>query len=675
MKQKIKDDQEKKARQKAVEAMEKAKERREKEQQRKEEKKKEELKAIEERQEARIASRSNKNLIEEEEFCYYRRMSPEEIPEAPVPQSRDQKVDFERFGIAMGHGVIYTPRVQRGANAQYRISNFIMSILFQYGGKDGGETTRLIKYENADTGETGTIELRDREIINFQDFKTALAGRNCVFKGSPIDLAGVLQRAYLFQIKASYIRELGWNTDGEFFAFSNAIVTKKGEVREVNRWGYLSIDKDEDRSYYYLPMWAEANEGDSRYDEDRKLLWKAGSKITVTKWLKMLWKAYGMNGLTAGLYVMAAEMYDVVFGTTGFFPYLFIFGKAGTGKTTLINFLLEAYGHGITGTSVVNSTQKGMARTMSQIRNGLIYLKEYSNGVSPEVDSLLKVAYDGQTYRIAQQSTDSRTKNFGVKSGIVIDGNEMPTNQSAVLDRCVTLEMEKTVFGEEETEAMKELKKISERDGMTSVTVEMTGIRDDFTVMFSILYKQTQDELRNKFGDGVSSRTINHTAMLLATYRTLKLCRLRGIDEDDAQLEWVDEDQLKEWLRELTERKGGEMEEAEETRVFFESAAEAIRNGWNGINDYYNIGSEGGLLYLNYPKFYKEYCVHCRVVGARVLGSVTMRKLLMAEESYAGKEDGRFYPASGSRNRQRGMVFRTNMDDGIRTVKGVQLIL
>lgn len=637
------------------------------------------VKPVIEASEARLKANSDnerhsnrRNLIEDKEFQYYRDMDPEMIPEAPVPQSQDQVRDFDRFGICLKDGTFFSPKQRGGTTASYRISNFVFSILFQYRSEQT-DCIRLLKYENNDTGECGTIEMSDREMLNFQEFRTLLAAKNCVFKGSPGDLAGALQRAYLYQVRADYIDHLGWNKEGEFFAFSNAVVTKDGQVSQAGRYGYLCQEKEGERKFLYLPQWAEANLQDGRYDEERRFLWEEESKMSITRYLKLLYEAYGMSGFAAGLYLMAAEMYDIIFDVTRFFPYLFLFGRAGTGKTTLINFLLAAYGRGITGTSVANSTMKGMARAFSQIANGLIYLKEYTNQIQPEVDSLLKVAYDGQTYRIAQNTGDNRTRSFSVSSGIVIDGNEMPSNQAAVMDRCIVLELEKTEFGESERLAMENLKKEVEGAGLSSLTVEATRIREDFGIFFKHMYPQAQRSIDKMFGGKLEARTLNHTAMLMATYKALQLCQLSDYETDDAQIGYIDEEEFGRWLAELCERKRKEMEEVEVTKLFLQAAADAIGGNWGDIADYYGVDRTAGLLYMNYPRFYKEYCKYCRETGQPVTASVTVRKLLIAEKAYYDTNEDRFYPESGKQHRQRGMVFRMTDDDGNWIVKGVQM--
>lgn len=637
------------------------------------------VEASEERLKAHTANESSRrNAIEEAEYQYYRNMEPEMIPEAPVPQSEDQTRDFDRFGICLKNGAFYTPKQRGGTTASFRVSNFVFSILFQYNSDDGSDCVRLLKYENNDTGECGTLEMTDRQMMNFQEFKTVMAGKNCVFKGAPVDLASALQRAYLFQIKANYIRQLGWNAEGNFFAFSNAIVTTDGKTSTVSPYGYLVTGVGGDRRFYYLPQWAEANMNNGSFDEERRYLYQAESTMGVTRFMKLLYQAYGMNGFAAGLYLFASECYDIIFKSAKFFPYMFLFGKAGTGKTTLINFLLAAYGKGITGTSVQNSTMKGMARAFSQTSNGLIYLKEYGNDIPPEVDSLLKVAYDGQTYRIAQQSTDNRTKSFSVSSGIIIDGNEMPSNQAAVLDRCIVVELEKSEFSEEESKACEELKKEMETKGFTNLTVEATKMRDVIGPTFGMLYKRAQDDVRRVMGDGIAARTANHTALLLAMFRTLKISINEDIDgessPDDWNLSFIEEREFVRWMAELCERKRMEMAEVEVTRIFFEAAAEAIHNNWNNIEDFYKFDRTAGLFYINYPKFYKEYALYCKATGLTVTASITIRKLLCAERAYCSTADDRFYAESGNGHRQRGMVFRLNEEEGTWTAKGVQFL-
>ena len=175
-------------------------------------------------------------------------------------------------------------------------------------------------------------------------------------------------------------------------------------------------------------------------------------------------QAYGISAIIGISYSIAAMFRDVIYNSRQTFPYLFLFGLPGVGKTSFTDLLLKLFGDPQDGVSLNNiSTAKGMARKTAQLKNALVYFKEYSNaGMDNNLIHFLKTAYDGIGYERAQTSNDNRTNTTRVNSGIIIDGNEIPEKNSAVFSRCILLQFSKTAYTAEQRKAFEQLKNISQ---------------------------------------------------------------------------------------------------------------------------------------------------------------------------------------------------------------------
>ena len=219
---------------------------------------------------------------------------------------------------------------------------------------------------------------------------------------------------------------------------------------------------------------------------------------------------------------------DIVFKELNFFPFLFLFGEAGVGKSSFIDFLLRIFGDKNVGVSIKTSTIKGITRTTSQTVNAIAFLKEYDSSITRELIAFFKNAYDGAGYTIAQKSIDNKTEDFFVESALLVDGNVLPTSESALYDRMIVLTFEKDQFNDIETMSYRTL--INESDeGFGQVLREIHKYRNHFKEnykrVFNDLYFDLKDKETKKFkGVSLSSlpeRTLKHIAFLLTPYTLL----------------------------------------------------------------------------------------------------------------------------------------------------------
>lgn len=549
-------------------------------------------------------------LFNKAEYREHREKDPEQRVLLPVPQSQNKHSDLAEFGVYSEGGKYRTQTEKRGEQI---ISNFVFVPLYQFPTM-ANISTFLVKYYNANTGIEGTTELDTKQLYIVSELRTAFGEYGCIWKGSQRELANLLDKLTLYTDKGVCIETLGYNKEGDFYAFSNALITNS-EIKYCNEYGIVSTSG----KAYYLPYSAKTNIEKGRYEDDRCFRYEPNEGINASYFLSLIYQSFGKSGYIAAIFTLGALFYDIIFSVTKFFPYLFIFGQRGTGKTTLLSFLLSIFGKDIKGVSVAGgTTKKGAARTFSQRNNSIIYLKEYTNNIDKDYDSMLKVVYDGQSYTTAQTSNNNETSTRKVNSAIIIDANELATNNDAVNDRCITIELRKTRHTDEETQAHDTLKEL-EKKTFTDIVVELMKYRGIFENDFLKLYKHNQQQFEDK---GNSARTNNHSALILT---------IRDILENIGIEQPINREETIKTIDEINEQKKEDMNTIDPVTIFWESVSYEIENGFGSSYNYYLYDEITNTLFINLEHFKQAYSIRCKNIDFRNNVDFTSLKRLITD--------------------------------------------
>jgi hypothetical protein len=553
------------------------------------------------------------------------------------PISRDSEnpdLDFKTFHFFKRDGRYFVFEGNHKAKTGIAISNFLMEILYHF--VDGSNNTRrLIKIQRY-TNELITVEVLSSE-MKPDNFKTILKSQNCSFLGNAFQLESIFMVLMDDQREAFAIEMLGYIPEFEIYAFSDCILNKNNNLVKVNRIG---IATDENKSFY-LPAFAQNNINNVAYNNTRKFRYKEGV-LTFQEWAKLIYQAYGVNGSISICFLINSLFRDIVFYETGFMPFLYLFGQPGVGKSSFIDFFLRLFGEKEIGISIKNSNTKGIARSLSQKRNSLIFLKEYENTIDREMIALLKNAYDGAAYTIAQKSTDNKTHSFLIESALIIDGNVLPTAESALFDRMIVLHFETHSFTEEETNAYKRLVDESEK-GLGQIIKEILGHRETFKANFKNDFRDIYNEIKYTSLDyeGFSinmlpERTIRHIAFLLTPFKTLQ--EKLSFPFDFSEL-------VKKIVLDSIE-KFQMLNDIKDVSVFWDAISWERNKEYSGIQEgrHYVKDEAGKVLYIKFPSLFPYYMQYCKLNNLQYIDKTSLLSLLTSK-SYPpfieGKQKGR----------------------------------
>lgn len=152
-------------------------------------------------------------------------------------------------------------------------------------------------------------------------------------------------------------------------------------------------------------------------------------------WLEDYKTAFGVNGLVALAWWVSTFYIQQIRTKHKDFPYLSIIGKAGTGKTDLINFLYKMTG--LDGAKMPLNpnvdTLSGFYTSLAKYGNVPILLNEVDNEQSLEHMrgkhtarfnwNTLKQLYDGENIRTRSRANSRNTEGFVFKSNLIVSQN------------------------------------------------------------------------------------------------------------------------------------------------------------------------------------------------------------------------------------------------------------
>ncbi|WP_321514953.1 hypothetical protein [Marinifilum fragile] len=517
----------------------------------------------------------------------------------PLPMdSLDPEVGMEKNQFYIKNGCYYTRVTLRGKTIEKVLSNFTMEILYHIS-DDSNDSKRLIKFQRK-SGEIAIHELSSSQLdINlFKKTVRSFKGKGLLFSGNLDDLQNITRVLFDNENEAEEITTFGQQINMEAYAFSNCIINQSGEIYKFNDAGIARINEE---CFYSAPV-AQLNSKTSKYKNEKEFALEIGL-INVEEFIDLLYQAYGAHGVIGFSFVTSALFRDIIFKRLRLFPWLFLFGDQGDGKSTFASFLMSLFGNELGGHSLFNSTSKALSRLASQRRNALLYLKEYSNDIERATLDFFTVGYDGELYTMAQKSVDNKTLSLEILSAAIVDGNELPSKERAQLARMIVLFFGKSRFTNESTDAYNKLEE-ARRQGLGQIIMSLYGYRSMFKNNYKITYDSIFNELKNKTEElnDFDDRQVRHIAFLLCPFKLL---------EDQINLP-ISYESLQESIIESFMEQVELIKDISDINIFWASLAHKRASSYKEVlrGLVYYIDEDKEILYLKLKEaipYYNEY--------------------------------------------------------------------
>lgn len=434
-------------------------------------------------------------------------------------KQRRGDVDLRTYGFIEDHGCYYG--ITDSGEVQW--SNFTLRPLFHI--RDEETPARLFEL----SGKGGVKELLrlDMDDLNsLQRFRKRLESMgNYIWMGGESEMVKLKTYLYDNTDTARAVTKMGWNAAG-FYAFGNGLWCD-GAFRQADKYGIVRTGDDAKTSRcWFLPAAATpvdadgSSEGGS-YERERRFHHRTLGTLRFGEYMQKFVDVWGDNGRVGLLYWLASLFRDIVAGQTRSFPLLNLFGPKGTGKSYLGSQLMTFFVTGNFPPNLQNATMAALNDDVGYSANALVHFDEYKNSIRPQIVEFLKGTYDGVGRTKMGGNDFKERKMTGVKSGVIVSGQEMPTADIALFHRCIFLMFTKDHFSTEEKARLTDLVEI-QKLGCTRYTIEALEQRQKVQTGFAGRYAEIARRMQDDTGGDVETRILENWAKMLAVFRSLE---------------------------------------------------------------------------------------------------------------------------------------------------------
>jgi len=395
------------------------------------------------------------------------------------------------------------------------VSNFSIEVIQHM--HDENFPKKLIRVKNIYNNER-IFDYRADALVATQDVRKMLANQgNFKWKGDADNLENLTDFLYDDMGDGEQITELGWHHDG-FWCWNNIVTVPGKESIKIDENGVFQFN---DKTYYVPSANKIYRKSSSKYVSQKKVIVQNAQQPLGT-YLEQLYKVHREHAITGTMFMISTIFQDIVFKHYNFFPMVFLYGNAGTGKDELSYCLRSFFGFPQTPNPVGSnlSTSKSAVRVLAEFKNMLIQFSEYTPG-NEKNDETFKEFWNKNGYKRGTIAQRYSTEEVPVDCSILFTSNQFPTNL-ALITRLLTEQMMKNKFTIEEGKEFEKLMDMT-KPGISSYTVEILHLRGIVEESFKEKYQTFIQGLKQMtdFAD-LEGRIIQNIAVMGAFYDLLR---------------------------------------------------------------------------------------------------------------------------------------------------------
>ncbi|MFA5153607.1 MAG: DUF3854 domain-containing protein [Clostridia bacterium] len=334
------------------------------------------------------------------------------------------KIEFNR----------YVATRRRGKSEwQEPISNFIVKIIATHETPEG--IIREVVFVNQFGEYSSSFSLEAVDMSGVDSFKTfCLSKGNFIWRGNAEDLANIWEPLFLEDDGRHIIEpdHIGWIESEKMWLFGNVAVKGKEEMRPDKNHIFWTEKRG------LKPLALGVTSGRMTISEGIPYL-NLGESPSLTEIRSYLGETIGDMQANACLGWMAAVMFlEDVFDLYGCFPFLFITGRRGSGKSTIAEWLMNFYGLENAGKMAADTTPVGLQRYLAYYSSLPVFVDEYRNVKQVTYkNGFLRNVYNRQSAGKGIKS-DFGVREAKIRGTLLISGEETPED-NALLTRCIVV--------------------------------------------------------------------------------------------------------------------------------------------------------------------------------------------------------------------------------------------
>lgn len=365
---------------------------------------------------------------------------------------------------------------------------------------------------------TVNISMDTKDLNDVKRFRCKVEEKgNFVFKGEQFELNNIKERLYSNTTYSNEIEQLGWQSEG-FWAWADGLTTVDGKFTKTDDNGLISFGE---RNYLIKPF-SNLYAGDkTAYLNEKKFLHKT-SDTTFKDWSERYFNVFGDNAMLSICTLVTCFYSDAIFKIVhGELPMINYFGPKGTGKTQQADSLMAFFGEKQPVNNLSKVTIYGLSQTLKSFHNAFCLIDEYKNSIDMKYIEFLKSIYNRQGKiqgNFAQQGT--KTEHIPINQMVLICGQDLPTLDVALLERCICLTAYKNDYTNEEVGKYKDLKDIEEK-GFAHLTDDFLKYRQYVIDQFPENNNIVQTLISKRCSD-VSVRLQKNLTTILTSYYILR---------------------------------------------------------------------------------------------------------------------------------------------------------
>lgn len=419
------------------------------------------------------------------------------------------KNEILEYGLFQDENQIYC--IGDKGNYFISISNFSIEIVQHM--QDEQYPMKLIRICNIH-GVEKIFDVVSDKINTLSSFKNVVTSfGNFYFSGSTTQHEKLLRFLFDKMGNGRKIDVLGWQPEG-FWVWNNKIIIPSEKEEIINKEGLFKFNNES----YYIPS------ANKNYDKNmfkyspQKKFKSIETTISIAEYFKQMYIVHRQHAITGILFGISSLFQDIVVNNTSFFPILFYFGPASTGKDNICEAIQSLLGTPQKAIQLEGgaSTIKAQIREFAQFSNGISQLSEYTRG-NAQIDGILKGLWDRRGYKRGSIESKVAVDEIPVLSSTILTGNDYP-NAEALITRLIWEEMNSRVFNQQDKEEYNKLKDII-RKGISGLSDFFIHKRAFFQEVFLEKYQQAKYALSEIDSFKKSpSRIMDNLSVLYATF-------------------------------------------------------------------------------------------------------------------------------------------------------------
>lgn len=427
-------------------------------------------------------------------------------------------LNLKHFDLIASNGCLYS--VKSNNSAKHQLTNFLPRPLYFI--QDSNQTLRIVEVDNHKDAPS-VIAFRQDELSSMDKCVTRL-GLNGNYTRLTTGEEFKVFRALIYDglKNASMANFVGWNDSGDdgFFVWGNGVFSNKEWIKP-NEFGIIEYDGE----FYYIPSCSQANENNNDPIVQNMKMYEHVPDDTVNMYdfLSLVDDVFAENGLITVSFGIATIFRDIIFGSTSYFPLLFIFGPNMTGKTTLAKNAMLLFMKNSQMTNIGSSSFAGLSRLLSMLSNMPVLLNEYFDTVGLKKIDMFKGIFEGTGRIMSSENNDSFTQ-FTAKCSLILTGQDLPNYDPAMFSRTLLVEQYESLFDAQKSESLKRLKAYQDK-GLTNITCELLGYRSAFKKKWGRIWSDTMEKINNDANVSLIPQRVRECwAIMYAAIICLKEC-------------------------------------------------------------------------------------------------------------------------------------------------------